>query len=178
MLLYLLLVPIASFAISLNKLQNTPSKYVKVGTTQEWDVYVVDDSTQVLRESPPYYTLGCKAYLIYYKEFSILDFSLIVNYDYKRSGRTIAKTIALRHKDDETKNIEQIKKEIERELTSPDIGMKSTITMYGVYAFDGQLELGTQEGYVGEKNRLVQWGSAEYIIANYLFNKYYHERFL
>ena len=50
--------------------------------------------------------------------------------------------------------------------------------MYGVYAFDGQLELGTQEGYVGEKNRLVQWGSAEYIIANYLFNEYYHERFL
>lgn len=63
-------------------------------------------------------------------------------------------------------------------MTSPDIGMECTNTMYGVYAFDGQLELGTQEGYVGEKNRLVQWGSAEYIIANYLFNKYYHERLL
>lgn len=177
LLLYLLLVPIASFAISLNELQNTPSKYIKVGTDQKWDVYVVNDSTQLLRENPPYYTIGCKGYFINYEYFLIQDFFMIVNYDYNRSARTIGETIGLRHKNDEKINREQIEKEAALEIMSAGFGMKSTTTLYGTYTFDGQLKIDGHEGYVVEKNKQIELGSAGYNVANYLFNKYYHERF-
>ena len=59
----LLSIPFHTSAISLQEIQNNPQKYQLIRQNSKYAAFVDADSIESLRDSSPYYTLKCKAYI-------------------------------------------------------------------------------------------------------------------
>lgn len=56
-ILFLILMPFYSWAVSLEELQSNPERYIKMNESQSDINYMDVESIQSLRYEPPYYTL-------------------------------------------------------------------------------------------------------------------------
>lgn len=84
---------VTAFAVSLNELDNSPQKYVKVFETRSYALAVDAASINIVRETPPYYTLQANEYLVDYASATIVQYQLTVTYDYQRSTQGLIKLI-------------------------------------------------------------------------------------
>lgn len=69
---------VTAFAVSLNELDNSPQKYVKVFETRSYALVVDAASINIVRETPPYYTLQANEYLVDYASATIAQYQLTV----------------------------------------------------------------------------------------------------
>lgn len=87
--LLVLTIPLSVLAISLDELQSNPNKYVNIHESQSASDYVDIDSIQAIRYAPPYYTMKAKCYLVSYDYTRIMHSTLMINYDYNRTLKTL-----------------------------------------------------------------------------------------
>lgn len=176
--LLFLLMPVCSFAISLNELKAESNKYVLLSKSPYAEVYGDRDTAQFLRDSPPYYTMACEVYYVDYKVAVIMHEYILVNYDYNRSLKTLANNILIKYPNDREKILkspEKYEEELKREILANN-GMKASFKIYGAYNFDGRLIAKGVDLFI-DINKPIAFNSMSFYVANALFYKYKHEYF-
>ena len=88
-LIPLALAPLSAFAISISEIQENPQKYVKVDEDISSAHYIDIESIKSLRDASPYYTLQADMYLASYSSRSIFQNTIIFNFDYTRSYKSL-----------------------------------------------------------------------------------------
>lgn len=161
--------PLSAFAISLDEINSNPNRYVKVIEEAEGTFYVDVSSIKSLRYSPPYYTMQFREIYIDYTMNLIADGSCTFNYDYNKSFLSRFGVQTRLHPSYTLRSIfnlasEDIKK---------DSGIISNSDSAACYNFNGVFDC-TIDPLLGEK---VIYGSNNYEIANFIFNKYYGMNF-
>lgn len=179
--LALLIMPIATFGISLSELKNKSDTIILVGTSPDSEAYADRNTARLLRSNPPYYTMSSEFYFVNYKNATITYGYAMINYDYNRSLKVLANNLVARHPNERAKMIkspEKYEEELKREVLS-DNGMKAITKIYGFYDFDGRSIPFLRQPNDSELERLqpVNLFSATFSVANALFYKYNHEFF-
>mgnify|MGYP005941150499 FL=1 len=165
---------VTAFAVSLNELDNNPQKYVKVFETRSYALAVDAASINVVRETPPYYTLQANEYLVDYASATIVQYQLTVTYDYQRSTLGLINLIYAQ--------TPKIPKEIfwERyaEEAVANCGMTySSKVSYVYYDFNGRVKH-DHPSYREKYNQRIRVGSDIFDVSNYMFKKQYGVYFL
>ena len=150
----LLITPICSNAISLQEINNNPSKYIKVYSDNLNEKYIDLNSIQIIRSDPPFYIINSISYLI--------------AYDYKIIQQTNSSYYY-----DLTNNVQSsIRKSLTREEAKDKIlkyaGVKSQNKSTKLYNFEGKV--------LGEDNTttnlsIPKIGSPSYQSAMYIYFK-------
>lgn len=112
-MLFWLLMPFYSWAISLEEIQSHPERYVKMDESRSCINYIDAESIHSLRCDPPYYTLLGDVYYVGRSDNLIFKVTEIFCYDYQRSRRELEKSIQLR---DRNISYDQLNKAIFEEL--------------------------------------------------------------
>lgn len=112
-MLFWLLMPFYSWAISLEDIQSHPERYVKMDESRSCINYIDAESIHSLRCDPPYYTLLGDVYYVGRSDNLIFKVTEVFCYDYQRSRRELAKSIQLR---DRNISYDQLNKAIFKEL--------------------------------------------------------------
>ncbi|KXB94140.1 hypothetical protein HMPREF3191_00044 [Veillonellaceae bacterium DNF00626] len=143
----LLSIPFNTSAISLQEIQNNPQKYQLIRQTSKYAAFVDASSIESLRDSPPYYTLKCKAYMVNY----LRDFisSNIITVSYNSSYRDF--------------NL--------RKRKISELGIYVDNHSEDFWFLNGNYRLHKQKSY----NDDPDINSLAYQVANYLFYKTYNE---
>lgn len=143
----LLSIPFNTSAISLQEIQNNPQKYQLIRQTSKYAAFVDASSIESLRDSPPYYTLKCKAYMVNY----LRDFisSNIITVSYNSSYRDF--------------NL--------RKRKISELGIYVDNHSEDFWFLNGNYRLHREEYY----NNDPDINSSAYHVANYLFYKAYDE---
>ena len=165
-MIFLLLMPFSSLAISLVEIQYSPNQYVEIGDSAVKALYVDINSIQSVRCSPPYYTIQVTGYYIDYKVNAVVQSRDVFNYDYNKSMESLIKEKQRLYPSKSKKEatgvaIEEIKK---------DSGIIWSSLDRKVYSFDGTY-LGKGDDALGKK---VLAFSDRYYEAKYIFMKHYN----
>lgn len=83
----------STFAISLDELRNFPERYKLVFSNSTSDQYLDLPSINVVRYTPPYYTISSRIYSIAYDQNQIMAIDTIYFYDTNQSARSLSKKI-------------------------------------------------------------------------------------
>ena len=86
-MLFWLLMPFYSWAISLEEIQSHPERYVKMDESRSCINYIDAESIHSLRCDPPYYTLLGDVYYVGRSDNLIFKVIEVFCYDYQRSRR-------------------------------------------------------------------------------------------
>lgn len=162
----LALMPLSSFAISLEELQNNPAKYVKIQEDISSTYYLEPATIKVLRSSFPYLTLQSKVYTVLYPGSFISESLYTTNYDEMQSlySLTLIKRANTPNAtDDELVNyaIEEAKK---------DSGVSYSVKADYYYDFDGNLLSKGAVTPLGSGK--VPFQTVLYALTNHIY--YYH----
>lgn len=167
-LMALVLLPISCFAISLEELQNNPSRYVKASDSKSMTLYVDVNSIKSLRYAPPYYTMQAKVYTVDFLYLAIVDKDYTINYDYTRSANELYKKVKKQY----PYATDEYQTEFLVEEVQKDCGVYITFSNASMYEFDGK--------YLGQVESpffKIKWESPSYRAANFIFYKYYNQYF-
>lgn len=165
-LITLSLIPLASFAISLDELQSNSDEYVPVSQTQRSTTYVDKYSIDSLRYAPPYYNIKSTVYVVTYATDRILSGELTVSYDYNKNlDKTTDKIIAA--------NPHISKAEYIAMLPTMDSGCNCTWENLTAWSFDGSILYYHDPIY----NKMAEVNSSFYHAANYMFFQCYNQYF-
>ena len=164
---------VTAFAVSLNELDNSPQKYVKVFETRSYALAVDAASINIVRETPPYYTLQANEYLVDYASATIVQYQLTATYDYQRSTQGLIKLI--------NAQTPKITKEIFWERYAEEgvanCGMTYSSKISYVYDFNGRVKH-DHPSYREKYNQRIRAGSDIFDVSNYMFKKQYGVYFL
>lgn len=165
---------VTAFAVSLNELDNSPQKYVKVFETRSYALVVDAASINIVRETPPYYTLQANEYLVDYASATIAQYQLTVTYDYQRSTQGLIKLIYAQT----PKITKEIFLERYAEEAVANCGMTYSSKISSVYYdFNGRVKH-DHPSYVEKYNQRIRAGSDIFDVSNYMFKKQYGVYFL
>ena len=170
-ILFLVLTPFYSWAISLEEIQSNPERYVKMNENQLYIDYMDVESIQSLRYEPPYYTLQGDTYLVVRGKNIFYKTTMIFYYDYQRSAEHLAQSI-----EEKYRNISrsQLHQEIYQELMR-DSGVEVSTTNGKGYDIAGNfIQDFSSSGYIKNKVLLMTGWSRN---ADYMFYKYYNRHF-
>lgn len=84
-LLVVMIIPITSFAISIDDIKAEPYKYVLVFSDDTEEEYIDVNSVSVVRYSPPYYSINATAYAVYYNQDNITVYYNTYTYNLNQS---------------------------------------------------------------------------------------------
>lgn len=164
---------VTAFAVSLNELDNNPQKYVKVFETRSYALTVDATSINIVRETPPYYTLQANEYLVDYASATIAQYQLTVTYDYQRSTQELIKLINAQT----PKITEKLFWERYVEESVANCGMTYSSNISYVYDFNGRVKH-DHPSYREKYNQRIRAGSDIFDVSNYMFKKQYGVYFL
>ena len=80
-----LLIPFSVLAISINEIQDNPTKFVPIHSTPVISIYVNADSLKVVRYNPPFYNIEGTYYFVDFQSQMIIESTVAINYDYSKS---------------------------------------------------------------------------------------------
>lgn len=166
-----LFIPISSLAVSLDELQSTPNRYIKMAEDVQSTSYLDIDSITSIRYSPPYYTLQADEYIIRFTHDVIIQTTSVYNYDYNRSFHSL---MVKAFKDYPTYTKAQILNLLIAQMQD-DTGILYSITKANLYNFDGQFVASRDTNL---KNKKVLFSTNSHHVANFIFKKYYDLEFV
>lgn len=170
-MLFWLLMPFYSWAISLEEIQSHPERYVKMDESRSCINYIDAESIHSLRCDPPYYTLLGDVYYVGRSDNLIFKMTEVFCYDYQRSRRELAKSIQLR---DRNISYDQLNKAIFEELIQ-NTGIVGSVISNKAYNTAGTfLQDVPTNKFRNNKIRLNAPNSHD---ADYMFYRYYGQHF-
>lgn len=171
-ILFFVLMPFYSWAISLEEIQRHPERYVKLDESQSCVNYIDVESIHSLRYESPYYTLQGDVYYVGRSDNLIFKVTEVFCYDYRRSIRELAKSIRLR---DRNISNNQLNRAIYEELKQ-DSGIVGSVISEKAYNTAGTFlqEVPTSEF----RNKKIILNAPNSHDADYMFYRYYGQHFL
>lgn len=174
-ILFLILMPFYSWAISLEEIQSNPERYVKMDEDYQLasTFYMDVNSIQSLCYEPPYYTLQGDVYGVSWGENFIGKMTGIFYYDYRRSGEELAKSIRGRYRNITNNQLNQaIYQELKR-----DSGVEVSLISGSGYDKAGKFLHDVPMSAFEFKNDKIDIMTLSSRIANYVFYRYYNINF-
>ncbi len=83
--LMMTLIPITGLAISLEELQNNPTRYVRIHHDQRSSAYADTDSVKIVHHDSPHYTIQGTFYKVDFVSSKIMRDKLSISYDSQKS---------------------------------------------------------------------------------------------
>lgn len=157
--------PLSAFAISLADIQNTPERYETV-TNQQGCTYYVDNSTfKGIKTMPPYSAIECIYYKVDSINKSIIETPTTFSYDSNRDGSYI---LHIGTYGPISSMVERMEAELMR-----DPGIQYSSDGIKCYDFDGTFKNSPRP----TPFRKCIFKSPEFLIGNFIYEKYYGKRF-
>lgn len=161
----------ASFAISLDELQNSP-QFWRERHDSSSDIYLDLNSIQNTLYNPPKYTLKFKVYTVDKKENIIADGEIIADYDYNKSIEGIIKRNNLAKM---PYTSEKVKSTVKKAKLK-DSGIVNSLKVSAIYDFNGK-EIYSGNPIKTAENIKVDATSSGYILSVKAFKQYYKVTF-
>lgn len=171
-MLFWLLMPFYSWAISLEEIQSQPERYVKMDESRSCINYIDAESIHSLRCDPPYYTLLGDVYYVGRSDNLIFKVTEVFCYDYQRSRRELAKSIQLR---DRNISYDQLNKAIFKELIQ-NTGIVGSVISEKAYNTAGTFLQDVPTNKF--RNNKIILNAPNSHDADYMFYRYYGQHFL
>lgn len=164
-----IMLPLSAFAISLDEINSSPNRYVKVTEDAKNAFYVDVSIIKSLRYSPPYYVLQCRSfYISYERNYICQQLDSTFSYDYNKNYISQFKKIISSHPNYKAEQISQLL-DLADEEVKKDSGIIYNAETVDFYNFDGTYQFSAPPAYA-EK---VIFGSNLYATADFVFKKYY-----
>ena len=161
----------ATFAISLDELQNSP-QFWRERHSSSVDVYLDLNSIQSTLYNPPKYTLKFKVYTVDEKDKYIGEGDVIADYDYNKSIEGIIKRNNLSKM---PYTSEKVKSTVKKAKLK-DSGIVNSLKVSAIYDFNGK-EIYSGNPIKTAENIKVDATSSGYIISVKAFKQYYKVNF-
>ena len=161
----------ATFAISLDELQNSP-QFWRERHSSSVDVYLDLNSIQSTLYNPPKYTLKFKVYTVDEKDKYIGEGDVIADYDYNKSIEGIIKRNNLSKM---PYTSEKVKSTVKKAKLK-DSGIVNSLKVSAIYDFNGK-EIYSGNPIKTAENIKVDATSSGYIISVKAFKQYYNVKF-
>ena len=161
----------ATFAISLDELQNSP-QFWRERHSSSVDVYLDLNSIQSTLYNPPKYTLKFKVYTVDEKDKYIGEGDVIADYDYNKSIEGIIKRNNLSKM---PYTSEKVKSTVKKAKLK-DSGIVNSLKVSAIYDFNGK-EIYSGNPIKTAENIKVDATSSGYIISVKAFKQYYRVNF-